>query len=215
MVRKKGASAGLVDVMYFETSAPEKKFRSKLQLQRHFGDKHDMSLLDFRTGKLVQHVYKKHRRMKGIAANPANYALAAKYDLYLNVPTRQTASIFKQPVHCVNNNAKYGNDPTPTFVTDFQANSAQAIAAGQITQNQIGVLSRKTASAAAADRARPCQLFWELRFNGLRALDAVDLRDAAQFKAIDFDLVNLSKCMYFTHMFHKDTLTIRLNSRFF
>lgn len=195
-MRKKGASAGLVDVVYFESSAPEKKFRSKLQLQRHFGDKHDVSTLDFRTGKLVQHVYKKHRRMKGIAANPANYTLAAKYDLYLNVPTRQTASIFKQPVSYVANNTKYNNEATPAFVNDFAANSAQAIAASQISQSQLAVLSRKTTGVGAAggDRARPCQLFWELRFNGMRSVDSDAGETIDEYKPIDFDLVNLSKC---------------------
>lgn len=195
-MRKRGATSGLVDVVYFEASAPEKKFRSKLQLQRHFGDKHDVSVLDYRTGKLLQHVYKKHRRVKSIAANPGNYTLAAKYDVYLNVPTRQTASIFKQPVNYVTNNSKYNNEPTPSFVTDFAANSAQAIAANQITQNQLAVLSRKPVAGSAGDRARPNQLFWELRFNGLRAVDAAESAATAAdgYKPIDFDLVNLSKC---------------------
>lgn len=198
-MRKKGATAGLVDVVYYETSAPDKKYRSKLQMQRHFGEKHDVSVLDYRTGKLLQHVYKKHRRMKGIAANPANYTLAAKYDVYLHVPTRQTASIFKQPVNYVTNNSKYGNETTPSFVTDFAANSAQAIAASQITQHQLAVLSRKPTGGSGGDRARPNQLFWELRFNGTRAVDVTGMREDENnfddaYKPIDFDLVNLSKC---------------------
>lgn len=136
--------------------------------------------------------------MKGIAANPANYTLAAKYDVYLNVPTRQTASIFKQPVSYVANNTKYNNEPTPAFVNDFAANSAQAIAANQISQNQLAVLSRKTTTAAGGggDRARPCQLFWELRFNGMRSVDDGG-QTVDEYKPIDFDLVNLSKCNFY------------------
>jgi len=187
VVRKKGLGAGVVDIVYYENAAPEKKFRSKLQLQRHFGEKHDMSLLDFRTGKLAQHVYKKHRRLKSIAAG--NVSLASKYDVYLNVPTRQSASITKESVCHINNNVKYGNDATPTFVTDFQANSAQAIAANHISsQNQLAVLSRKSANASA----RPTQLFWELRFNALKSVDVNDI-DSSLVKPLDLDLVNLSK----------------------
>ena len=120
--------------------------------------------------------------------------MASKYDVYLNVPTRQSASITKESVCHINNNVKYGNDATPTFVTDFQANSAQAIAANHISsQNQLAVLSRKSANASA----RPTQLFWELRFNALNSVDVNDI-DSSLVKPLDLELVNLSKCIIIT-----------------
>ena len=119
-VRTKGITSGLVDIVYSpqsissELTKPDmvgKKYRTKLELQRLIGHKYDMALLDFKTGKISQVIWRKQRRLKQIAANPTNFIQAAKYDSYLNLPIRQTASVFKQPVFYVTNNHK--NEPNP------------------------------------------------------------------------------------------------------
>lgn len=119
-------SAGIVDVVYVPSAAADlpagKKFRSKLELHRHFGTRYDMSLLDYRSGKLSQVNWRKVRRNKSLAANNTNYASAAKYDNYLNLPIRQTASIFKQAVTYKTNNHK--NEPTPANVLSTPVNKA-------------------------------------------------------------------------------------------
>ena len=128
VVRTKGISAGLVDVVYVpgansELSTSEtvgKKFKTKLELSRVFGDKYDTALLDFRTGKVNQVAFKKQRRVKSLAsANNVNYTQVAKYDAYLYLPVRQTASIFKQPVHVVTN---HRNEPAPASAQGAQQN---------------------------------------------------------------------------------------------
>ena len=75
-----------------------------------------MSLLDYKSGKVSQIAWRKQRRLKNMATNMAS---ACKYDNYLNLPVRQTASIFKQPVSVVTNNHK--NDPTPAHVLNANA----------------------------------------------------------------------------------------------
>ncbi len=125
IVRTKGISAGLVDVVYVPSAnaadlPPGKKFKSKLELHRYFGNRYDMSLLDYRSGKLSQVNWRKARRNKSLAANNTNYASAAKYDNYLNLPIRQTASIFKQSVTYKTNNHK--NEPTPAHVLNPPGN---------------------------------------------------------------------------------------------
>lgn len=128
VVRTKGISAGLVDVVYVpgansELSTSEtvgKKFKTKLELSKVFGDKYDTALLDFRTGKVNQVAFKKQRRVKSLAsANNVNYTQVAKYDAYLYLPVRQTASIFKQPVHIVTN---HRNEPAPANAQGAQPN---------------------------------------------------------------------------------------------
>jgi hypothetical protein len=124
VVRTKGISAGIVDVVYAPSAASEasnpalmgKKFRNKLELHRFFGDKYDMSLLDYKSGKVSQIAWRKQRRLKSMATNIAS---ACKYDNYLNLPIRQTASIFKQPVSVVTNNHK--NEPTPAHILNANA----------------------------------------------------------------------------------------------
>ena len=130
VVRTKGISSGIVDIVYVpsassEQSNPElvgKKFRNKLELQRFFGDKYDMSLLDYKSGKVSQVVWRKQRRLKNIA-NTNNILSASKYDTYLNLPIRQTASIFKQPVNVITNNHR--NEPTPANVLNANAPNQQ------------------------------------------------------------------------------------------
>ena len=90
-----------------------KKFRNKIELRKHFGTKYDTSLLDFKTGKVSQLAWRRQRRMKSLA-NTNNYASAAKYDTYLNVPVRQNTSVLKTGVYCITNNHK--NEPTPVSV---------------------------------------------------------------------------------------------------
>ena len=90
-----------------------KKFRNKIELRKHFGTKYDTSLLDFKTGKVSQLAWRRQRRMKNLA-NTNNYASAAKYDTYLNVPVRQNTSVLKTGVFCITNNHK--NEPTPASV---------------------------------------------------------------------------------------------------
>ena len=100
LVRTKGITSGLVDVVYVPNPAATelagRKFRSKLEQQR---------------------------RIKSLAANNTNYVSAAKYDNYLNLPIRQTASIFKQSVSCITNNHK--NEPTPASVLNPPAAAAK------------------------------------------------------------------------------------------
>jgi hypothetical protein len=128
VVRTKGISAGIVDIVYTATIPPttngsneepaapaKQKFRSKLELHKKIGDKYDMALLDYRTGKISQMVWRKQRRMKSLASTTnTNYASAAKYDVYLNLPIRQTSSVFKQTVSYVTNNHK--NEAPPEHV---------------------------------------------------------------------------------------------------
>ena len=130
VVRTRGISSGIVDIVYVPSASSEqatpslvgRKFRSKLELQRFFGDKYDMSLLDYKSGKVSQVVWRKQRRLKSIAASN-NVASAAKYDTYLNLPIRQTASIFKQPVNVVTNNHR--NEPTPASVLNANTGNQQ------------------------------------------------------------------------------------------
>ena len=123
IVKTKGILSGLVDIVYGPGPNCEqaaeldgKKFKSKVELQRFLGDKYDMAMLDWKTGKISQAVWRKQRRMKSIAANPNNFASACKYDTYLNIPIRHTSSLVKQPVCCVTNNHR--NDPAPANITN-------------------------------------------------------------------------------------------------
>ena len=172
IVRTKGISAGITDVVYVPSANSEhsqgvvgKKFRSKLELQRHFGNKFDVSLLDFRRGKASQIAWRKQRRLKSIQANPSNYQVASKYDYYLNLPARQTVSIFKQPVVTLTNQK---NDPTPAHVLN-----------GPNTKS---------------DKSMPTQLFWELRFKGMRPVDSSLLN--LDGLTHELESTKLSKCWY-------------------
>jgi hypothetical protein len=136
-----------------------------LELQRFFGDKYDMSLLDYKSGKISQVVWRKQRRLKSMATNITS---AAKYDTYLNLPVRQTASIFKQPVNVVTNNHK--NEPTPASV--LNANVAVS-SANQPGNNNVN----NTNNAKPSEKSKPVQLFWELRFDNLKATDPNLLED--------------------------------------
>lgn len=169
IVRKRGITAGLVDVVYVPSPSTTdletgKKFRSKLELQRYFGNRYDMSLLDYRSGKLSQVNWRKQRRMKSLAVNNTNYASAAKYDNYLNLPIRQTASIFKQSVSYITNNHR--NEPTPASALTTTANKSN-------------------------EKPKPTQLFWELRFNKLKANDTrlLNQENISQ----EFELENIPK----------------------
>jgi hypothetical protein len=128
IVKTKGILSGLVDIVYGpgsncdqSTDLNGRKFKSKVELQRFFGEKYDMALLDWKTGKISQAVWRKQRRMKSIAANPNNFASACKYDTYLNIPIRHTSSLAKQPVYCVTNNHR--NDPAPAHISNQNNNT--------------------------------------------------------------------------------------------
>ncbi len=161
IVRMRGITAGQVDIVYGPTNPNcefankdtiGKKFHTKLELQRIFGEKYDMSLLDFRSGKLSQVALRKQRRVKSQAANPNNYISAAKYDPYLTVPSRQTAGIFKQSVSYVTNNHR--NEATPAHILNpsLLLNNPTSAAVQQLTQNQILALSKNL------DRVKPTQV---------------------------------------------------------
>jgi hypothetical protein len=138
VVRTKGISAGIVDIVYTATTPPvansndestaptKQKFRSKLELHKKIGDKYDMALLDYRTGKISQMVWRKQRRMKSLASTTnTNYASAAKYDVYLNLPIRQTSSVFKQTVSYVTNNHK--NEAPPEHVVTQKTDRSKPV----------------------------------------------------------------------------------------
>jgi hypothetical protein len=171
VVRTKGISAGIVDVVYAPNSTTAdlpagKKFRSKLELHKYFGTRYDMALLDYRSGKLSQVNWRKARRMKSLAVNNTNYASAAKYDNYLNLPIRQTASIFKQSVAYRTNNHK--NEAAPASVTNQAANKT-------------------------GEKPKPVQLFWEMRFNNLRAVYDRDLCEEYEDLNHEIELKNIPK----------------------
>jgi len=83
-----GISKGGMDVFYMAPNG--KKFRTKPELSRYLGDKVDLSNFDFRTGKTTVTSLRKRVR----------------HDVSLNLPIRQTASIFKQPVTMVRSHGK-------------------------------------------------------------------------------------------------------------
>jgi hypothetical protein len=168
ILRQRGITAGLVDVVYAPGQNAElctkdtigRKFRSKLELQKYFGSRFDTSLLDYRSGKLSQSTWRKQRRMKSIQQNPNSFNTASKYDVYLNLPQRQTANVFKQTVHYVTNNHK--NEPTPSYVlnpsTLMNKNNQAALADQQInlTQNQLLAIGKNL------DRTKPTQVkYWK------------------------------------------------------
>ncbi|CAF0730890.1 unnamed protein product [Brachionus calyciflorus] len=173
IVRTKGITAGLSDTTYVclseksELAKPGiigKKFKSKFELNKIFGEKYDTSLLDFKRGKISQLAYRKHKRNKNLQANPQNYISAAKYDNYLTLPTRQTASIIKQSVSYVTNNHK--NDETPNIVSNFQTYANNPTSLQNLSQNQLNVLNKNS------EKPKPNQLFWEFHFNDLKAVNA-------------------------------------------
>lgn len=85
VVRRKGLSAGKIDVFY---SSPDgRRVKTKAQLARILGNKFDLAGFDFRTGRIMSGGV--HRRMRA--------------DVNVMLPIRQTASIFKQPVTIVSN----------------------------------------------------------------------------------------------------------------
>ena len=151
IVRTKGITAGLSDTYYVcssersELSKPGlvgKKFKSKVELSKIFGEKYNTSLLDFKRGKISQLAYRKHKRNKNLQANPQNFASVAKYDNYLTLPTRQTASIIKQSVSYVTNNHR--NEETPNVVSNFQTYANNQNSLQSLTQNQLNVLNKNT-----------------------------------------------------------------------
>ena len=159
IIRTKGITSGLVDIVYVANEKSEygskdiigKKFKTKLELNKIFGDKYDLSLLDFKRGKISQNAYRKYKRNKNLLANPSNYLSASKYDQYLNLPSRQTASIFKQSVHYVNNNHK--NDQVPSIILSYSKDTSQNQTALQsLTQNQLNVLNKNL------DKSKPIQV---------------------------------------------------------
>lgn len=93
--RKSGLSAGKSDVYYY--SPDGQKFRSKPQLQAHFGADLDLTNFDFRTGGEIPSGKKKRstrassprlRSMKGLPKNKTP-------------PTRVICGLVRQPVTCV------------------------------------------------------------------------------------------------------------------
>jgi len=94
VVRKTGLSAGSKDIVYY--SPQGKKFRTKPQLVRFFGDSVDLTTFDFKTGKVNAVLVRKNRKK----AQP-DVTRGIRNDLTLVPPVRQTASIFKQPVTIV------------------------------------------------------------------------------------------------------------------
>lgn len=148
-IRTRGITAGINDIFYVCTSEKselakpniiDKRFKSKVQLNKIFGEKYDTSLLDFKRGKISQLAYRKFRRNKNLQANPQNFASLAKYDNYLTLPTRQTGSIIKQTVSYVTNNHK--NEETPNVVNNFQSYANNQNSLQNLSQNQINVLSK-------------------------------------------------------------------------
>jgi hypothetical protein len=163
VIRMRGITAGLADVVYGPTAAAVavttepalagQKFKTKRELQRAIGDKYDVALLDWRSGKLSQVALRKQRRVKSIAANPGNLASAAKYDPSLCVPSRQTAGVFKQSVSYVTSGHR--NEPTPAHILNpslLLNNPNSAAVVQQLTQNQIVALSKNL------DRVKPTQV---------------------------------------------------------
>lgn len=87
VIRQNGMSRGKTDVYYYSPSG--KKFRSKPDLQRELG--YDLTYFHYRLGKYMSDKGKIHQKSRVIVKNGRN-------DLDTSLPTRQTASIFKQPV---------------------------------------------------------------------------------------------------------------------
>jgi len=98
VVRQSGLSAGKTDVYYVTPDG--KKIRTKPQLARILGEAIDLSAFDFRTGRTVYSACRKSKRQKGSAYD---FARGVRHDASLVLPTRQTASIFKQSVTVVRN----------------------------------------------------------------------------------------------------------------
>jgi len=89
--RRNGLSAGKSDVYYF--SPQGKKFRSKPELVRHFKNTFDLSMFDYRSGKMI------HDKAKFLAQRKRyNQERSGRVNLDTSIPSRQTASIFKRPV---------------------------------------------------------------------------------------------------------------------
>lgn len=165
-IRTNGITAGVSDIYYVchseksELAKPAivgKKFKSKVELNKIFGEKYDTSLLDFKRGKISQLAYRKFRRNKNLQANPQNYASLAKYDNHLTLPTRQTGSIIKQTVSYVTNNHK--SEETPNVVTNFQTYANNPNSLQTLSQNQINVLSKNL------DRPKPNQVYFLINYN--------------------------------------------------
>lgn len=195
---QRGIRAGMPELTYGPTSvnsemskeAAGRRFKSKLELQRFLGEKYDMSLLDYRTGKLNQAALRKQRRIKSLQAQPHNYLSAAKYDAFLNAPLRQLANPLKQHSVSLVNTQK--NEPTPSYILNpvslLDGTPATATILQQLTQSQIIALSKDL------DRPKPTQLFWELRFSHLKPHD-IEYDDQSGLK-LDIDLENIPKCNF-------------------
>lgn len=56
-IGKPGLSDGKIKVRYYDDTG--KCFKNKAELQRHFGSRLDLSILDFKTGKLNEHLIKR------------------------------------------------------------------------------------------------------------------------------------------------------------
>lgn len=97
-VRQCGLSAGKTDVYYISPDGV--KIRSKPHLSRYLGEAFDLTLFDFRTGKIISSSHRKSKRHKG---SSYDYARGMRQDANLALPIRQTASIFKQPVTVIRN----------------------------------------------------------------------------------------------------------------
>jgi len=92
--RKGGASAGKTDVYYYSPSGI--KVRSKPELIKLLGDQFDLSMFDFKSGKVNAGLIQKPAAKK---KKPEQQSVPAKStEASLVPPIRQTASIFKQPV---------------------------------------------------------------------------------------------------------------------
>jgi len=92
VTRKTGLSAGKSDVYYFSPSGM--KVRSKPELIKLLGDQYDLSMFDFKSGKVNSSLIRKPAKQK----KPEPAPEPKKRTESLVPPIRQTASIFKQPV---------------------------------------------------------------------------------------------------------------------
>jgi len=96
VTRKTGLSAGKSDVYYFSPGGL--KVRSKPELIKLLGDQYDLSMFDFKSGKLNPGLIRKPAKQKKPEPPVQPEPTRKRADASLVPPIRQTASIFKQPV---------------------------------------------------------------------------------------------------------------------
>lgn len=138
--RRNGISAGKSDVYYI--SPQGKKFRSKPELVRHFKHSFDLSMFDYRSGKII------HDKAKLIAQRKRyNQERSGRVSLDTSIPSRQTASIFKRPVSKKTNHKQ-----------------------SRVKTNQVSNTAKANPNHNSTPRA-PQQLLREKRLTGLKPSD--------------------------------------------